>query len=92
MSSDAGLIFLREVENRIGLVSKMTDSLRDRCYPGYVKHQLLELFKQRIFQISCGYEDGNYSIELREDLIMKIACERLSDDGKALASQPTISS
>jgi len=70
----------------------MTDSLLDRCHPGYVKHQLLELFKQRVFQIACGNEDGNYSNELRENLIMKIACERLPDDGKALASQPTISS
>jgi len=91
VSSDAGLLFLREVENRIGMISKMTDSLRDRRHPGYVKHQLLELFKQRIFQIACGYEDGNDSNELRNDPIMKIACERLPDDEVALASQPTIS-
>jgi hypothetical protein len=91
VSSDAGLLFLREVENRIGLISKMTDSLRDRRHPGYVKHQLLELFKQRIFQIACGYEDGNDSNELRSDPIMKIACEKLPDEDPALASQPTIS-
>ena len=91
VSSDAGVLFLREVENRIGLVSKITDSLRDRRHPGYVKHQLCELFKQRIFQIACGYEDGNDSNELREDPVMKIACERLPDDEMALASQPTIS-
>lgn len=91
VSSDAGLLFLRGVENRIGLIRKMTDSLRDRRHPGYIKHQLLELFKQRVFQIACGYEDGNDSNELREDPIMKIACERLPDDEKALASQPTIS-
>jgi hypothetical protein len=91
VSSDAGLLFLREVENRIGLISKMTDSLRDRRHPGYVKHQLLELFKQRIFQIVCGYEDGNDSNELRSDPIMKIACERLPDEDPALASQSTIS-
>ena len=91
VSSDAGLLFLREVENRIGLISKMAYSLRDRRHPGYVKHQLLELFKQRVFQIACGYEDGNDSNELREDPVMKIACERLPDDDPALASQPTIS-
>lgn len=91
VSSDAGLLFLREVENRIGLINKMTSSLRDRRHSGYVKHQLFELFKQRIFQIACGYEDGNDSNELREDPIMKIACERLPDDFEALASQPTIS-
>jgi hypothetical protein len=91
VSSDAGVLFLREVEKRIGLIRKMTDSLRDRRHPGYVKHQLLELFKQRVFQIACGYEDGNDSNELREDPVLKIACERLPDDEKELASQPTIS-
>ena len=68
----------------------MADSLRDRRHPGYVKHQLLELFRQRIFQIAGGYEDGNDSNELREDPIMKIVCERLPE-GEPLASQPTIS-
>jgi len=91
VSSDAGVLFLREVESHIGLISKMTDSLRDRRHPGYVRHQLLELFKQRVFQIACGYEDANDSDELREDPIMKIACEKLPDDETALASQPTIS-
>ena len=91
VSSDAGLLFLREVENRIGLSSKMADSLRDRRHPGYIKHRFVELLKQRIFQIACGYEDGNDSNELRDDPIMKIACERLPDDEQALASQPTIS-
>jgi hypothetical protein len=91
VSSDAGVLFLREVESRIGLISKMTDSLRDRRHPAYVKHQLLELFKQRIFQIACGYEDANDSNELRSDPIIKIACERLPDEDPPLASQPTIS-
>ena len=91
VSSDAGLLFLREVEHRMGLIRKMVDSLRDRRHPGYVKHQFCELLKQRIFQIACGYEDGNDSNELRHDPVMKIACERLPEEDPALASQPTIS-
>lgn len=91
VSSDAGVLFLREVENRIGLVSKMTDSLRDRRHPGYIKHQLCELIKQRVFQIACGYEDGNDSNELRKDPVMKIACGQRPENGTELASQPTIS-
>ena len=90
VSSDAGLLFLREVENRIGITRKIADIIRDRRHPGYVKHQFLDLLKQRIFQIACGYEDGNDSNELRDDPIMKIACEQLPDD-EALASQPTVS-
>ena len=91
VSSDAGLLFLREVENRIGITSKIADIIRDRRHPGYVKHQFRDLLKQRIFQIACGYEDGNDSNELRDDPIMKIACEKLPDDEEALGSQSTIS-
>ena len=91
VSSDAGLLFLREVENRIGITRKIADIIHDLRHPGYVKHQFLDLLKQRIFQIACGYEDGNDSNELRDDPIMKIACEKLPDDEEALGSQSTIS-
>ncbi len=91
VSSDAGVIFLRDVERQIGLISKMADSLRDRRHNSYIKHHIYQLLKQRIFQIACGYEDGNDSDQLRNDPIMKIACEKLPDDESALASQPTIS-
>ena len=41
VSSDAGLLFLRVVENRIGIIRKIADIIRDRRHPGYVKHQFL---------------------------------------------------
>jgi len=46
---------------------------------------------QRIFQISCGYEDANDSNSLRNDPAMKNAVGRLPDTDDDLASQPTIS-
>ena len=90
VSSDAGLLFLREVERQVGLFHRVAEVLRDRRHPGYVKHQIIELLKQRVFQIACGYEDGDDSDELRNDPVLKMACERLPD-GEPLASQPTIS-
>jgi hypothetical protein len=88
VSSDAGLLFLREVEHRMGLIKRMVDVLKDRRHPSYVKHQFIELMKQRVFQVASGYEDANDSDDLRNDPIMKIVCEK-SDD--SLASQPTMS-
>ncbi len=90
VSSDAGLLFLREVEREVGLIHRMAEVLRDRRHPGYRKHQLIELLKQRVFQIACGYEDGDDCDELRDDPVLKMACERLPE-GEPLASQPTIS-
>ena len=90
VSSDAGLLFLREVEREVGLFHRVAEVLRDRRHAGYVKHQIVKLLKQRVFQIACGYEDGDDSDELRNDPVLKMACERLPDE-EPLASQPTIS-
>jgi len=91
MSSDSGLLFLRELENKLGIINRVTEVIHDRRHPGYVKHQFDELMKQRVFQIACGYEDGNDAEELRDDPVLKLACERQPLDGAPLASQPTLS-
>ena len=88
VSSDAGLLFLRELESKIGIIRRIADVIKDRRHPGYVKHQIVSLLSQRVFQITSGYEDANDSDDLRDDPIIKIACDRLND---SLASQPTMS-
>jgi hypothetical protein len=87
VSSDAGLLFLREIEDRLGIIKKITNVLNDKRHPGYVKHELEKLMKQRVFQIASGYEDANDSDELKNDPIMKIVCEKTD---ASLASQPTM--
>lgn len=90
VSSDDGLLLLREVERQVGLFHRIAEVLRDRRHPGYVKHQIIELLKQRVFQIACGYEDGDDSDELMNKPVLKMACERLPESDSPLASQPTI--
>jgi hypothetical protein len=87
ISSDGGLLFLREVERKIGIIQRMTNVLKDKRHSSYIKHDLNQLMKQRVFQIASGYEDANDSDELKNDPIMKIVCEK-SDT--SLASQPTM--
>jgi hypothetical protein len=87
VSSDAGLLFLREVESDTGIIKRIADVLKDKRHPGYVKHQFIHLLKQRVFQIASGYEDANDSNELKNDPIMKIICEKTD---ASLASQPTM--
>jgi hypothetical protein len=86
VSSDGGLLFLREVEAQTGVIQSIVNVIHDKRHPGYVKHQFIHLLKQRVFQIASGYEDANDSDSLRNDPIMKIACEKQDD----LASQPTM--
>jgi hypothetical protein len=86
ISSDAGLLFLRETESQIGIINKVADAIHDKRHPSYIKHQIIQLLTQRVFQIAAGYEDANDSNTLKHDPILKIACDK--DD--ALASQPTM--
>jgi len=88
LSSDAGLLLIRESESQTGIISCIADVLDDKRHPGYVKHELEQLLRQRVYQIASGYEDANDSNELRHDPIFKIVCNKLNSP---LASQPTIS-
>ena len=88
VSSDGGILFLREIESRIQIIKRFTDVLKDRRHPGYVKHPMSELLTQRVFQVASGYEDANDSDTLKDDPILKIVCDRLTG---SLASQPTMS-
>ena len=49
------------------------------------------MIRARIFAIACGYEDCNDFDRLRVDPAFKLACGRLPQSDKDLASQPTLS-
>ena len=48
VSSDAGLLFLRETESQIGVINKVANAIHDKRHPGYVKHQIVQLLTQRV--------------------------------------------
>ena len=91
LTSDSGVVLLREVEARMGLLDRIVQVVTERRHPGYVEHPLADLVHQRVFQMACGYEDANDCNTLRQDPAFKAACERLPVTGAALASQPTMS-
>ena len=91
LTSDIGLMLLREVASRIGILSRIVEALTDRRHPSYVDHTMVDLISQRVFQIACAYEDANDCNVLREDPAFKAACDRLPISGAPLASQPTMS-
>jgi hypothetical protein len=91
LTSDAGALFLREVERQTGIIKAVTECIRDKRDQRYVRQQLESLIKQRVIQIGCGYEDSNDCNSLRHDPSMKMAAGREPISGDALASQPTMS-
>ena len=62
VTSDAGVLLLREVAERTKLVDYLVNAIRDSRHPGYITHSLRDLLTQRLFQIACGYEDASMQI------------------------------
>src|SRR3954470_15407671 len=90
MSSDGGLLALREVERRLAIASRLAACINDPRAPERVRHELDEIIRVRMLMIAAGYEDGNDADSLRGDPMFKLAMGRLPDDAD-LCSQPTIS-
>jgi len=91
ISSDGGLLLLRELDNKLGLVESISTCIKDIRDHRYIDHEVQELIAQRVYQIAAGYEDCNDSNALREDQVVKMCAGRLPQTGDDLASQPTMS-
>ena len=59
ITSEAGLILLREFDQRLGLTGELRGLLVDERDARYVEHPALALLRQCIYQIAAGYEDAN---------------------------------
>jgi hypothetical protein len=90
-SSEGGLVLLRQLDERLGLCSKLAPWLVDRRDPRLTQHPRVEQLRQRVFQIAMGYEDQNDATSLRHDPAWKVACDRNVDEIDALSSQPSLS-
>jgi hypothetical protein len=91
ISSDGGLLLLREVENQIRLIDGISSCITDTRDSRYIDHSITELITQRVFQIAAGYEDCNDCNDLRGDMVFKTCAGRLPQSDGDLASQPTMS-
>src|SRR5437588_5112054 len=91
LSSDGGLLLLAALDRQLGLTEGFSACLKDPRDPARVDHTQLELLRQRIYQIACGYEDANDAATLRSDPLFKTAVGRLPESGPPLGSQPTLS-
>ena len=90
LTSDAGLLPIRQLDERIRLTEQFAAALDDRRDPTLTQQSLLSMVRQRIYGILADYEDQNDHDTLRSDPVFKLIADRLPDDPD-LASQPTLS-
>jgi hypothetical protein len=86
LSSDGGLMLLRQTDERIGLTRAVAAVFTDPRDPARIRHRLRDLLAQRLYRLCCGYEDLNDHDSLRSDLLMQTAVDRT----EVRASAPTL--
>ena len=100
ISSDGGLLLLREVAQRSGLLERFAGCFNDYRDPRLIEHQVAELIAQRVLALAQGYEDLNDHDTLRDDPLLALAAGkqdligtqrvRARDRGHALAGKSTL--
>jgi hypothetical protein len=76
LTSDGGLVLLREVDRRLDLIRRINEAIPDPRDPFYTAHPQAEILTSRIFGIAAGYEDGNDHESLRHDPAFQVAAGR----------------
>jgi hypothetical protein len=74
--SDGGVLLLRRVDRRLGLLSRIARILPDVRQPGKCLHSLVSLIRQRVYGLALGYEDLNDHNELRHDVAFQTSVSR----------------
>jgi hypothetical protein len=98
LSSDGGVLLLRQVDVSLGLTRRLADCFGDGRNQVFVEHSVPELLAQRIYGEALGYEDLNDHQQLRRDPLLATACgkkdplgdERPFHPGAALAAPSTL--
>ncbi len=100
ITSDAGGLLLREVNQTFGVIRQFAACFRDHRQPELIEHPLEQLLAQRVMGIALGYEDLNDHDELRHDPLMALLSgrddltggrrRRERDRGQALAGRNTL--
>ena len=76
LTSDGGLVLLREVDRRLDLIRRIDEAIPDPRDPLYTSHPQSEILTSRIFGIAAGYEDANDHQQLRHDAAFQVSAGR----------------
>lgn len=100
ITSDAGVLLLREIESKLGLFSRVAACFEDHRNPTLIEHSVRELVGQRILGLALGYEDLVDHDDLRLDPMLAVAVGKVDvkgehrrvarDRGKPLAGKSTL--
>jgi hypothetical protein len=80
------VLLLRSIDQQLKLTERVAAHLPDARDPERVRHQVVDLLRQRVYGLACGYEDLNDHDTLRNDIAFQTAVEK----DQALGSRSTL--
>jgi hypothetical protein len=100
ITTDAGGLLLREVDQRLHLTERLAACFRDYRLAHKIEHTVQQLIAQRVYGLALGYEDLNDHDQLRADPMIAVLTgkqepqgtdrRREQDAGKAGAGKSTL--
>jgi len=100
ITSDAGGMLLREVEQQTGILKQFAKCFTDYRKAGAIEHPVEDLLAQRVYGLCLGYEDLNDHDSLRAEPLLAVVVGKtdpkgqyrreVQDRGKALAGKSTL--
>jgi hypothetical protein len=89
ISTDGGAFLLRQTDQRLNLLSRLSGCFLDGRNPELIEHSITEMLCQRVYGLALGYEDLNDHEQLRRDPVFGILAGREELD-KPLAGKSTL--
>ena len=89
VTTNGGALLLGVLDRRLGLTERFASAITDVREAGKVQHDVIDLVRQRVHGLACGYSDCNDAARVGADPTMRLLLGLGSDD--AVASQPTLS-
>ena len=87
MTSDTGFLIMREIDQRFNILNAAASQIDDPRSARHTGHSLLELLRQRVYQVAAGYEDCNEVADhLRVDPALRLALGKEHENGAGQSS------
>ena len=90
ITSDAGLLACRELDDALGLTEAASDCLQESRGGHNVQHRLVGLLRQSVYSRLAGYEDTNDAERLADDPTMRVIVGRRGGPERPAASTNTM--
>ncbi|MGD9274799.1 MAG: transposase [Desulfobacterales bacterium] len=81
ITSDAGFLMLREVDQRFDIIQSGSKLLKDTRSISHKTHSFEQMIRQRVYQIAAGYENCDNADLLRIDPALRLALDKGHQSG-----------